>query len=72
MQMSSIRASNRSIKDSEVRTGTGKGWTEWIRVLDEINAKAMPLTDNINYLVESHGIEQVWAQVIAVYYKWRV
>ena len=72
MVMNSIRAGNRTIKDTEVRTGTGKGWAEWIGLLDAIHANKMLMTDIINYLVEVYRVERVWAQVIAVYYKWGV
>jgi len=41
-------------------------------VLDEAYAKEMHVVDITDYLVNTHEIERVWAQVIAVYYKWGV
>jgi hypothetical protein len=70
--MTSTRGSRRSIKDTEVRVGTGQGWDGWITLLDGINAKDKSLKEIIDHLEQSHRLEQVWAQVIAVYYKWGI
>ena len=70
--MSTTRGSYRSIKDSEVQAGTGKSWLEWISLLDEINVHSMSLKAIIDYLIEAQGVMRIWAQVIAVYYKWRI
>jgi hypothetical protein len=70
--MCTPKGSPRSIRDTEVKTGTGRGWAEWSAVLDEAYAKEMHVVDITDYLVNTHEIERVWAQVIAVYYKWGV
>lgn len=70
--MSTTRGSHRSIKDSEIQAGTAKSWLEWMGLLDEINAHSMSLKAIIDYLIEAHGVMRIWAQVIAVYYKWRI
>jgi hypothetical protein len=41
-------------------------------LLDEINAHSMSLKAIIDYLIEAQGVMRIWAQVIAVYYKWRI
>ena len=62
---------SRSIRDEEVRAGTGKGWTEWCTLLDAApdprSIKAMA-----NYLTTRHRVDPLWAQIIAVYYRWHV
>lgn len=71
-EMSTPRGSIRSIRDTEVQIGTGMGWEGWLARLDEADARNMRLTEITDYLVEVYKIERVWAQVIAVYYKWGV
>lgn len=70
--MSTLKGGSRSIRDTEVQTGTGRGWSEWQAVLDEVNAKEMQVIEITEHLVDAHEVERVWAQVIAVYYKWGV
>ena len=70
--MSTPRGSNRSIRDTEVQVGTGMRWEDWLARLDEANGKEMRLPEIVDFLVTVYQVEQVWAQVIAVYYKWGV
>jgi len=60
-----------SIRDDEVRTGTGKGWKEWCELIE--GAQVSNNTESIiAYLCAYHGIDQLWAKIIAIYYKWRI
>jgi hypothetical protein len=60
-----------SIRDAEVRAGTGKDWAEWCAVIE-----AAQLRNSISVITEhlctTYNIDLLWAQIIAVYYKWHV
>lgn len=62
---------SRTIRDEEVRAGTGKGWEEWCSLIDAAQENRS-VTAVARYLCTSHNLDQLWAQIIAVYYKWRV
>lgn len=57
------------ISDEEVRRRTGRGWHEWLAVLDEWGTAHLSLVSIVDYLMEQHQLEQLWAQTIAVYYR---
>ena len=60
-----------SIRDEEVRAGTGKGWQEWCDLLDAAQDQGT-VTAIVQHLSRLHGVDPLWAQIIAMYYKWRV
>lgn len=62
---------HQSIRDWEVRAGTGKGWQEWCDLIDSIQDNHHTSTI-VRYLTGAHEVDPLWAQVIAMYYKWRV
>ena len=58
------------LTDRQVRDATGKTWREWCELLNAWGGKTEHLTAVVQYLVEQHHLRRLWAQMIAVYYKW--
>ncbi|HET8569814.1 MAG TPA: hypothetical protein VFM93_12620 [Candidatus Limnocylindria bacterium] len=54
--------------DGTVKRATGKGWPEWVRVLDAAGAKEKPHRDIARY-VASLGIPGWWSQTVTVGYE---
>jgi len=52
-----------------VKTKTGRGWAEWLKVLDKAGAKKMNHTQIAAYLNEKQGIPGWWAQMVTVGYE---
>lgn len=50
--------------DAAVRKNTGKGWKEWLRVLDAWGAKEHKHGEIAAYLMEKKGVPGWWAQSI--------
>lgn len=63
-------SSFQKISDEELRALTGKSWKEWCELLDTHDARNLSLTAITNYLIQQHHLRRLWAQTIAVYYKW--
>ena len=61
----------RSIRDAEVRAGTGKGWQEWCELIESAQIKTS-VSSITQYLCSTHKLITPWAQIVAVYYKWHV
>jgi hypothetical protein len=59
-----------NISDEELRAVTGKSWKDWCELLDTSDARNLSLTAITNYLILHHQLRRLWAQTIAVYYKW--
>ena len=55
--------------DAKVRQNTGKGWQEWLRILDAWGARERKHKDVAGYLMEQHGVPGWWAQTITVGYE---
>ena len=55
--------------DARVRENTGKGWREWLRLLDAWGARERKHKDVATYLMEQHGVPGWWAQTITVGYE---
>jgi Domain of unknown function (DUF4287) len=60
----------RRIGDDAVRRRTGKGWEEWLALLDEWGAKDKGHTACARHLREAHGISPWWAQAVTVRYEY--
>ena len=52
-----------------VRNATGKGWSEWLALLDREKAGAMTHQEIGKLLYEKHGVPGWWAQMITVGYE---
>jgi uncharacterized protein YndB with AHSA1/START domain len=50
--------------DAAVRKNTGKGWKEWLRILDAWGAKEHKHGEIATYLIEEQGVPGWWAQTI--------
>jgi hypothetical protein len=57
------------IGSEAVRRATGKGWDEWLAVLDEAGARAMEHPAIARLLDEVHKLPGWWAQMVTVGYE---
>ncbi len=55
------------VSDDTVRRGTGRGWEEWIALLD--GAGTRQHTALARWLVAEHGVDAWWAQTVVVGYE---
>lgn len=62
-------AADPPFSEDAVRRRTGKGWREWIRILDAWGARERSHRDIARYLVEEHGVGGWWAQSVTVGYE---
>jgi hypothetical protein len=60
----------RRISDESVRRRTGKGWDEWLKLLDEWGMKEKGHTLTARHLSEDRGLSPWWAQAITIRYEW--
>ena len=58
------------LPDEDIRNSTGKTWEEWCHLLDRWDGQTKSLFTLSSYLLENHHVRRLWAQMIAVYYKW--
>jgi hypothetical protein len=58
-----------SITDGRVREKTGRGWAEWVDLLDHAGAVALPHKQIALLLQEKHGLDAWWAQSVTVGYE---
>ena len=63
-------AGTRGLSDEEMRAATGKTWAEWHTILDNWGGKEKRLVSIANYLRDEYRLPLIWAQMVAVYYKW--
>lgn len=57
------------IGDEAVRKATGKGWAEWIAMLDSASADAMSHSEIADHLSEKCGVPPWWGQMVTVGYE---
>ncbi|HEX2030171.1 MAG TPA: hypothetical protein VHL78_02055 [Actinomycetota bacterium] len=57
------------VSEEAVRRGTGRGWTEWLAILDAWGAAERSHRDIARYVREEHGVGGWWAQSVAVGYE---
>jgi uncharacterized protein YndB with AHSA1/START domain len=57
------------IGSDAVRNATGKGWSEWLAILDREEAGAMTHQEIARLLYQKHGVPGWWAQMITVGYE---
>jgi hypothetical protein len=58
------------LSDQQVKEATGMSWQEWCELLDRQDRQAESLSAIVQYLVKDHQVRRLWAQIIAVYYRW--
>jgi uncharacterized protein YndB with AHSA1/START domain len=56
------------MSEEAITRGSGKGWGEWLRILDDWGAKQRPHKKIAAY-VQEHGVSGWWAQTVAVGYE---
>jgi hypothetical protein len=52
--------------EAALREATGRGWEEWLALLDEWGAASRPHREIARWLREEHGVAGWWAQSITV------
>ena len=57
------------ISTEAVQVKTGKGWAEWIAILDQAGAKEMAHKDIAIYLAEKQSVPDWWCQMVTVGYE---
>jgi hypothetical protein len=57
------------MSDAAVRKATGKTWTQWVRVLDAIDAAKLPHREIAKHLREQHAVPDWWTQTVTVGYE---
>ena len=57
------------IGSDAVRNATGKGWSEWLAILDREKAGSMTHQEIDRLLYEKHGVPGWWSQMITVGYE---
>jgi uncharacterized protein YndB with AHSA1/START domain len=57
------------LADDTLVEKTGKGWNEWVALLDAWDARERPHSEIAAYLVEEHGVAGWWAQTVTVGYE---
>lgn len=57
------------VSDEAVRAKTGKGWSEWIAVLDAAGAADMDHPAIAKYLYNELGVSDWWSQMVTVGYE---
>ena len=60
----------RKISEAAVVAATGKGWAEWLQLLDEWGMKKKGHTATAVWLLKSHGLSAWWAQAVTIRYEW--
>jgi hypothetical protein len=60
--------SRTKLGDEQIRAATGKGWEEWVALLDEWTGHPRDFRTISEYLIPVQRVNRVWAQVIAAYY----
>lgn len=57
------------ISSEAVRAKTGKGWHEWLALLDAENATALPHKEIAALLSDKYGVPAWWCQMVTVGYE---
>lgn len=57
------------ISTAAVRAATGKGWEEWLSILDAAGATEMTHPEIARLLAEQHGVADWWCQMVTVGYE---
>lgn len=58
-----------SMSDDAIRHGSGKGWDEWVAILDAWRAGERSHREIAAYVHNEHGVDGWWAQGVAVGYE---
>ncbi len=58
-----------AVTDDEVKAGTGKGWGEWFKILDEAGIAEKGHGSMVEHLRKHYSLNQTWSQTIAMRYE---
>jgi uncharacterized protein YndB with AHSA1/START domain len=64
-----VRLDHLGQTDASLRENTGKGWREWLRILDAWGSRERQHGDVVNRLLDEYGVPGWWAQSITVGYE---
>jgi hypothetical protein len=64
-----VRLAEDTQPDANVKDKTGKGWRQWLRILDAWGAKERTHGEIVRHLIDDHGVPGWWAQTITVGYE---
>ena len=57
------------VSEAAIRKGTGRGWDDWFRILDEWEGTSHSHTEIARYVNREHGIDGWWSQSVTVGYE---
>ena len=57
------------MSDEAVHAKTGHSWSEWVRILDAIDAHTLPHSEIATHVNEVHGVSGWWSQAVTVGYE---
>lgn len=60
-----------SISDAAVKKATGKGWSQWFRILDAWGARKKSHAEVARHLHDKLGVRPWWSQMVTVQYERR-
>jgi hypothetical protein len=63
------RVAEPGVSDAAVQRSTGKGWDEWLAILDAWDGTTKTHTEIARYVHEAYGIDGWWAQNVTVGYE---
>jgi uncharacterized protein YndB with AHSA1/START domain len=55
--------------DVVVRERTGRGWRDWLRILDGWGARKRTHAEIVRHLIDEHGVSGWWAQSVTIGYE---
>lgn len=62
-------ASMSKITDESVKKGTGRGWQEWIAVIDKAGGRVWSHQDIVAFLKQKHKLKPWWQQMVTTSYE---
>ncbi len=62
-------AAQPTVADGRVRQSTGRGWDDWVGVIDAGPGRAAGHTDIATWLRDAHDVDEWWAQTVTVGYE---
>jgi hypothetical protein len=67
--MKECRKDFMAVTDDEVKAGTGKGWEEWFKILNEVGIAEKGHGPMVKHLRTHFSLTQAWAQTVALRYE---
>lgn len=67
--MGTGRVTRPEVSDEAVRRATGRGWDEWVRLIDGRQVESFSHRDTAAWLASEQGLDGWWAQCVTVGYE---